>query len=209
MLFYGENHKDIKRINAGNPHIQTIGDLYNALYESWSKETAYRSCQAEWNEGDRSYGQCAVTAMIVFDMFGGTIHRIRNNDGSTHYFNKIDGHYFDLTREQFDLYNIPVKYEPNETMDRKYCGRSGDTLSRYKKLMNNLNNYLDSLESSGNAIHEEIVVYEAPAKVEATASGETPKCPNCGKPMIKRSGKFGEFYGCSDFPKCRGTVNIK
>ncbi|MCQ2582586.1 MAG: hypothetical protein MJ160_01650 [Treponema sp.] len=90
MLFYGENHKDIKRMNAGNPHIQTIGDLYNALYESWSKETAYRSCQVDWNEGDRSYGQCAVTAMIVFDMFGGTIHRIRNNDGSTHYFNKID-----------------------------------------------------------------------------------------------------------------------
>ena len=29
--------------------------------------------------------------------------------------------------------------EPNETIDRKYCGRSGDTLSRYKKLMNNLN----------------------------------------------------------------------
>lgn len=23
------------------------------------------------------YGQCAITAMLVYDMFGGTIHRIR------------------------------------------------------------------------------------------------------------------------------------
>ncbi len=156
MLFYGENHKDLKRINPGNSHIQTIGDLYNALYESWSKETAYRNCQGNWNNGDRSYGQCAVTAMIVCDMFGGTIHRIRNKDGSTHYFNRIDGHYFDLTREQFDLHDIPVKYEPNETINRANCGKSGDTHSRYVKLMNNLNRYLDSLETSGNVIHEEI-----------------------------------------------------
>lgn len=75
--------------------------------------------------------------------------------------------------------------------------------------MNNLNNFLDSLESSGSAIHEEIDVYEAPAKVETTASGEIPNCPDYGKPMIKRSGKFGEIYDCSDFHKCRGTVNIK
>ena len=45
--------------------------------------------------------------------------------------------------------------------------------------------------------------------VETTASGEIPNCPDFGKPMIKRSGKFGEIYDCSDFHKCRGTVNIK
>lgn len=36
-------------------------------------------------------------------------------------FNKITGQYVDLTREQFDLYNIEVAYEPNETMQREYC----------------------------------------------------------------------------------------
>lgn len=34
------------------------------------------------------------------------------------------------------------------------------------------------------------------------------KCPKCGAEMVKRSGKFGEFYGCSDFPRCRGTRKI-
>lgn len=33
-------------------------------------------------------------------------------------------------------------------------------------------------------------------------------CPKCGSEMVKRSGKFGEFYGCSDFPRCRGTRKI-
>lgn len=29
------------------------------------------------------------------------------------------------------------------------------------------------------------------------------KCPKCGGELIKRNGKYGEFWGCSNFPKCR------
>jgi len=28
-------------------------------------------------------------------------------------------------------------------------------------------------------------------------------CPNCGKPMVYRSSRFGEFIGCSDYPECK------
>lgn len=28
------------------------------------------------------------------------------------------------------------------------------------------------------------------------------KCPKCGAPLVLRNGKFGKFYGCSQFPKC-------
>jgi ssDNA-binding Zn-finger/Zn-ribbon topoisomerase 1 len=35
---------------------------------------------------------------------------------------------------------------------------------------------------------------------------ESPRCPECGKHMIPRSGQFGEFYGCSNYPTCTGTV---
>lgn len=34
-------------------------------------------------------------------------------------------------------------------------------------------------------------------------------CPKCGKPLVKRNGKRGEFIGCSGFPKCRHTQNVK
>jgi DNA topoisomerase I len=33
-------------------------------------------------------------------------------------------------------------------------------------------------------------------------------CPICGKPMLKRSGRFGPFLGCADYPKCKGTKNL-
>jgi DNA topoisomerase-1 len=29
------------------------------------------------------------------------------------------------------------------------------------------------------------------------------KCDNCGKPMVVRKGRFGEFLGCSGYPTCR------
>ncbi len=35
------------------------------------------------------------------------------------------------------------------------------------------------------------------------------KCPDCGNDLIKRMGRYGEFIGCSSFPKCRFTSSIK
>lgn len=136
--YYGEEFGQIKRLKPGHPKMNTIDDVYTVLRKAWSKETAYPSCQSEWVPSDPSYGQCAVAAMLVHDMFGGTIHRIRVSGGGTHYFNKIDGHYIDLTIEQFDLYNIPVTYEPNEEMDRRYCGKNPDTAKRYKLLVDGI-----------------------------------------------------------------------
>lgn len=33
-------------------------------------------------------------------------------------------------------------------------------------------------------------------------------CPECHSKMIVRSGKFGQFAGCSMFPSCRGTRSL-
>ena len=72
------------RQKEGNEKLQTLDDLYNVLRKSWFKETAYPSSQVDWKESDPSYGQCAITAMLVHDMFGGTIHRIHIEGGGTH-----------------------------------------------------------------------------------------------------------------------------
>lgn len=34
------------------------------------------------------------------------------------------------------------------------------------------------------------------------------KCPECGSDLIKRSGRYGEFIGCTGFPKCRFTMSV-
>jgi DNA topoisomerase I len=33
-------------------------------------------------------------------------------------------------------------------------------------------------------------------------------CPTCGKPMLVRHGRYGPFLGCSNYPECKGIVNI-
>jgi DNA topoisomerase-1 len=33
-------------------------------------------------------------------------------------------------------------------------------------------------------------------------------CPTCGKPMVKRHGRFGEFIACVDYPTCKTTKQI-
>ncbi len=33
-------------------------------------------------------------------------------------------------------------------------------------------------------------------------------CPKCGQILKRRSGKYGEFWGCSGYPTCRYTENV-
>ena len=32
-------------------------------------------------------------------------------------------------------------------------------------------------------------------------------CPKCGGTLVERTGRYGSFYGCSNYPKCRFTVH--
>ena len=34
------------------------------------------------------------------------------------------------------------------------------------------------------------------------------KCPKCGNDLVLRNGKYGRFYGCSNYPKCKFTQKI-
>ena len=35
------------------------------------------------------------------------------------------------------------------------------------------------------------------------------KCPRCGNNLVKRSGKFGNFLGCTNYPKCTHTIDLQ
>ena len=50
------------------------------------------------------------------------------------------------------------------------------------------------------------------APVTAAKASTAPACPKCGTNMIRRTAKAGatpgkQFWGCSTFPKCRGTID--
>lgn len=98
IYYYGEEFGDTIQVkNSVYEEIKTLNGLFGILLKCWDKETAYSASQADYiKDNDPTYGQCAITAIIVNDMFGGTIHKIKIEGGGTHYFNKIEGHYIDL-----------------------------------------------------------------------------------------------------------------
>ena len=51
--------------------------------------------------------------------------------------------------------------------------------------------------------------YEEISKKDITEKPTGKKCPECGAPLLIRLGKFGKFYACSKFPKCRYTESLK
>jgi predicted RNA-binding Zn-ribbon protein involved in translation (DUF1610 family) len=44
------------------------------------------------------------------------------------------------------------------------------------------------------------------AAKEVNAAINSGICPKCGGHLIERNGKYGTFYGCSNYPKCRFTT---
>jgi DNA topoisomerase I len=38
---------------------------------------------------------------------------------------------------------------------------------------------------------------------------DEPPCENCGKPMVRRQGRFGPFVACSGYPECKNIRKKK
>src|SRR5690606_2607389 len=45
-------------------------------------------------------------------------------------------------------------------------------------------------------------------KVEIKDEDAGKDCPQCGRPMLIKHGRFGKFVACSGFPECRYTESI-
>lgn len=76
--------------------------IREALLLSWSAETSF--CYSK--DGSPSYGQCAPTAIVIQENFGGDILKTdgwpRSEGGyGCHFYNRIDGMRYDFTAGQF------------------------------------------------------------------------------------------------------------
>lgn len=112
-----------------------IDILENMLKKSWSKETCSPSLRDMWDEFNPSLGQCAISALIVKDYFGGKIMRCMTSTGS-HYYNLIDNNIVDLTASQF-IDEVP-NYSESSERTRLYLLGNSDTKSRYLELLKSL-----------------------------------------------------------------------
>lgn len=101
-----------------------------------------------------------------------------------------------------------------QTIDNDYI----DTLSmakrcfpdwKHRRLENLAEYYGISTQGAHRALHDCYMnqqVFERMAKESGALSAR--HCPRCNAVLKKRHGKFGWFWGCSDFPTCRYTENI-
>ena len=60
---------------------------------------------------------------------------------------------------------------------------------------------LDKLEAQKKRLEQSTKLHERFMKT-------APDCPRCGKHMVNRRGPRGEFWGCRDYPECKGTANF-
>lgn len=105
-----------------------LPEFRSKIRHAWCQET---SANPDWSENNSALGQCAVTSLIIQDLFGGELLRTKINEVS-HYYNKLpDGKIVDLTREQFG--HIKTEEVP-ETRTREFVLSFPDTNSRYQKL---------------------------------------------------------------------------
>jgi len=51
--------------------------------------------------------------------------------------------------------------------------------------------------------------YKEVDKKDITEKPTGKTCPKCGSPLLVRLGKYGRFYACSSFPKCRYTEPLE
>ena len=69
-----------------------------------------------------------------------------------------------------------------------------------KKKLDFLTSFYNNLE---NTIKANTEIQADPVEAEAKV------CPKCGAAMVVRRSRFGKlFYGCSNYPKCNGIINI-
>ena len=86
--------------------------LRQTLARCWRADTAYGS--ANWSADTPSAGQCAITAVLVQELLGGTIHKMMVGEAS-HYYGRIGGRVVDLTADQFS--EVPAYAQQDDEVE--------------------------------------------------------------------------------------------
>lgn len=99
-----------------------------AIEKSWGKDTAYRKDAPFWSPKNPARGQCAITALIVNDYYGGQIYSGVSDTGIYHYWNVVNGNKVDLTEKQFET---KLVFSNTKEWERGALLATGDVLERY------------------------------------------------------------------------------
>ena len=84
----------------------TLEAVILALRESWGPDTCAPEDVADWTPDNPARGQCATTALVLHDFFGGSLVMgeviVDDQRVDFHWWNRLpDGEQVDITLEQF------------------------------------------------------------------------------------------------------------
>ncbi|MCR5001920.1 MAG: topoisomerase DNA-binding C4 zinc finger domain-containing protein [Lachnospiraceae bacterium] len=105
------------------------------------------------------------------------------------------------------------KIPDNDYIDTLMLSRMCLADMKHHKLTDVAEHYEISTDGAHRALNDcrmNRLVYEGLCADMKTGSFKEPqKCPKCGQYLVKRSGKYGAFLGCSGYPDCKYTENLK
>ncbi len=114
------------------------------------------------------------------------------------FYDKFKG---DLLRAETEMTNIKRMEEPTDEKCEK-CGRP--MVIKWGK-------HGRFLACSGypECTNTREIATETPEDEDALGDQGEEYCINCGRPMVLKKGRFGQFYACSGYPDCKTTKPLK
>lgn len=141
--FYGWEQADVPAVSDEYKQIKNPKYLYDLLSEIWCAGTCAPRLRDGWTRENMTLGQCAVTAFLAQDIFGGDVYGILRPGGNYHCYNVVGDCVFDLTSEQFAQSNKPgddeeLSYENNPIQSREVHFAKEEKRLRYEYLKEEL-----------------------------------------------------------------------
>ena len=119
-------------------------------------------------------------------------------------------HSFDLRFIYRDCMEYFGKIPGNDYVDTLKISRLLLPELRHHTLSDMAEHYGISSEGAHRAMADcrmNRAVYEKLGELLRMRADTIKKCPKCGNLLVKRCGKYGEFWGCSSYPDCKYTKN--
>ncbi len=115
-----------------------------------------------------------------------------------------------ILNNEYRVYSVIVMVENNASRLKIPCVVNLNDLRSYLENFNDGTNYSnDEIDDIYNRIIEKKVYMKTSEHVKYIRNVQmcinNNICPRCGSKLVLRNGKFGAFYGCSNYPKCTFT----
>lgn len=173
---------------------------YDGFYEHFKDSNIVNEYNYEIYQSDGD-----VYRQKVLEGYGYKFLRLNKFNSGKNPIEKLDKRLKDLVKPEPRvnplMFNIHETIENLQSGDMKECPKCKEvrTIEEFKDT---------SLSSGMGRFCRTCKGVTVSSVVKGRSSGNSRsggECPKCGASMVRRSGKYGNFYGCSRYPYCKGT----